>query len=116
MLNQTNVEFNNNKYYLMQVLQHNDERIFYVWFRWGRVGKRGQTNLIPCGLNMDKAVQIFSKKFYDKTLNCFEERNSFEKVKGKYDLLQVTADETDSCVSLTITATYKTAPGYPSGF
>lgn len=99
MLNQTNVEFNNNKYYLLQLAKANDHDQYYVWFRWGRVGKRGQNNLIPCANNLDKAKEIFKKKFFDKTRNEFDERHQFEKVKGKYDLVQVTTDETDSQVS-----------------
>ncbi|OQR67572.1 poly-like [Tropilaelaps mercedesae] len=96
MLNQTNVEFNNNKYYLLQLVKANSRNQYYVWFRWGRVGKKGQNNLIPCANNLDKAKDIFKKKFFDKTLNEFDERHYFVKVKGKYDLVQVCADETDS--------------------
>ena len=39
MLNQTNIGMNNNKYYLIQVLQQMDTKNFFTFFRWGRVGK-----------------------------------------------------------------------------
>ena len=35
MLNQTNIGHNNNKYYVIQVLQQGG--FFYSWNRWGRV-------------------------------------------------------------------------------
>jgi len=33
---QTNVKNNNNKFYIIQLLEDNDSRKFSVWFRWGR--------------------------------------------------------------------------------
>ncbi|KAI8496848.1 Poly [ADP-ribose] polymerase 2 [Branchiostoma belcheri] len=89
MLNQTNLQFNNNKYYLLQLLQETRTKKFYVWLRWGRVGKSGQNNLIECGLNLDEAKEIFTKKFFDKTKNEWANRKKFSKVAGKYDLLQM---------------------------
>lgn len=35
MLNQTNIGHNNNKFYVIQVVQENKR--FYSWNRWGRV-------------------------------------------------------------------------------
>ncbi|XP_059499871.1 poly [ADP-ribose] polymerase 2 [Stegostoma tigrinum] len=87
LLNQTNVQFNNNKYYIIQLLEDDAKRHFSVWMRWGRVGKVGQHNLIPCGSDLNKAKEIFEKKFLDKTKNSWSNRACFEKVAGKYDLL-----------------------------
>ena len=39
MLNQTNIGMNNNKYYLIQVLQQMETKNYFTFFRWGRVGK-----------------------------------------------------------------------------
>lgn len=37
MLNQTNLKNNNNKFYILQLLQDNGPGAHYsVWFRWGR--------------------------------------------------------------------------------
>ena len=33
---QTNVKNNNNKFYIIQLLEDNDSHKFSVWFRWGR--------------------------------------------------------------------------------
>ena len=62
MLNQTNLKNNNNKFYLMQVLQSNSNTAYAVWFRWGRVGMTGQTNLINCGTDLAKAKDTFLQK------------------------------------------------------
>uniref|UniRef100_H2Y863 Poly [ADP-ribose] polymerase n=1 Tax=Ciona savignyi TaxID=51511 RepID=H2Y863_CIOSA len=87
MLNQTNIGQNNNKYYLLQILQSNSGLEFCVWFRWGRVGKVAGTNLQRVG--HERAVEIFEKKFKDKTSNFWECRTEFEKIPGKYDYLEM---------------------------
>lgn len=89
MLNQTNLQFNNNKYYLIQLLEDDAQRNFSVWMRWGRVGKMGQRSLVSCSGDLSKAKEIFQKKFLDKTKNNWEDRGKFEKVPGKYDMLQM---------------------------
>ncbi|XP_043840434.1 poly [ADP-ribose] polymerase 2 isoform X2 [Dromiciops gliroides] len=89
MLNQTNLQFNNNKYYIIQLLEDDGQRTFSVWMRWGRVGKVGQHSLVTCSGDLNKAKEIFQKKFFDKTKNSWEDRSSFEKVPGKYDMLQM---------------------------
>jgi predicted DNA-binding WGR domain protein len=44
MLNQTNVGNNNNKFYVIQLLDAGTGR-YAVWTRWGRVGENGQNAL-----------------------------------------------------------------------
>ncbi|KAF6728059.1 Poly [ADP-ribose] polymerase 2 [Oryzias melastigma] len=87
MLNQTNLQFNNNKFYLIQLLEDDASKSFSVWMRWGRVGKVGQNSLTACGGDLLKAKDVFKKKFFDKTKNEWEQRGSFEKVAGKYDMV-----------------------------
>ncbi|KAM4809098.1 poly [ADP-ribose] polymerase 2 [Rhinophrynus dorsalis] len=94
MLNQTNLQFNNNKYYLIQLLEDDSARSFSVWMRWGRVGKVGQNSLVSCGGDLQKAKDVFQKKFFDKTKNLWSERGNFEKVAGKYDMLQLDYNST----------------------
>ncbi|KAL5022263.1 hypothetical protein ScPMuIL_001418 [Solemya velum] len=64
MLNQTNVSNNNNKYYLIQLLEENTKKAYHVWQRWGRVGYNGQTNLVPC-VNRFRQSQ---KRLHEKIL------------------------------------------------
>ncbi|KAG7220863.1 hypothetical protein INR49_031315 [Caranx melampygus] len=87
MLNQTNLQYNNNKYYLIQLLEDDSSKVYNVWMRWGRVGKVGQNSLTACGSDLLKAKNIFKKKFLDKTKNEWDHRASFEKVAGKYDMV-----------------------------
>jgi len=94
-LNQTNLRNNNNKFYILQLLEDASPRSYSAWFRWGRVGKTGQHMLQECGTDLDQAKQIFTKKFYDKTLNQWEDRESFVKHPGKYDLLSMDYEAKD---------------------
>jgi len=85
-LNQTNVDANNNKFYLIQVLEGNDGK-FYAWNRWGRVGDPGQFKLMPCA-NKEMAIKEFKSKFRSKSCNAWENKGSFKAVKGKYTLVE----------------------------
>ncbi|MCL4139141.1 UNVERIFIED_CONTAM: hypothetical protein GTU68_044869, partial [Idotea baltica] len=86
---QTNIQFNNNKYYIIQLLKDDSKEAFSVWMRWGRVGCTGQNSLKPFGSNLAAAKSAFMKKFSDKTRNDWDLRDAFEKVPGKYDLLEM---------------------------
>lgn len=59
---QTNIQFNNNKFYKLQILEDNDGKKYSVWFHWGRVGKSGQNKLTTCGSDLDKAKKMFELK------------------------------------------------------
>uniref|UniRef100_UPI00253FF485 poly [ADP-ribose] polymerase 2 isoform X1 n=1 Tax=Euleptes europaea TaxID=460621 RepID=UPI00253FF485 len=96
MLNQTNLQFNNNKYYLIQLLEDDGARSYSVWTRWGRVGKQGQHSLVSCAGDLTKAKAIFAKKFLDKTKNEWAKRGNFQKVPGKYDLLHMDYKASDA--------------------
>ncbi|KAK7475539.1 hypothetical protein BaRGS_00033228, partial [Batillaria attramentaria] len=102
----TNIGNNNNKYYVIQLLEENGKKALYVWQRWGRVGYKGQTNLVTCGGDLDKAKQVFTKKFKDKTGNDWSMKDNFFKCPGKYDLVQLDysaqeEDEVDAPASAT---------------
>ncbi|GAA6087185.1 poly [ADP-ribose] polymerase 2 isoform X2 [Tachysurus ichikawai] len=104
MLNQTNLQFNNNKYYLIQLLQDDQAKIYSVWMRWGRVGKVGQNTLVPCGADLAKAKDVFMKKFFDKTKNEWTQRANFEKVAGKYDMVFVDYSPKDNEENMAVTS------------
>ena len=44
MLNQTNIGNNNNKYYVIQLIEKNGS--YYFWTRWGRVVRSHYTNIV----------------------------------------------------------------------
>ena len=79
-LNQSNLTFNNNKFYILQVLQKdNDANSFYFWTRWGRVGVPGQ-NALAGPMGKDKATDMFEKKLHDKT-----SKGEYTKIEISYD-------------------------------
>lgn len=45
MLNQSDLRDNHNKFYLLQILQSVQSFDYYLFFRWGRVGDKGQQKL-----------------------------------------------------------------------
>ncbi|CEM03092.1 unnamed protein product [Vitrella brassicaformis CCMP3155] len=95
MLNQTNVDGNNNKYYIIQLLEHDDvkSRSYYCWNRWGRVGYDGQNSLKQYH-SLEEAKAEFQSKFRDKTRNHWlgsvsQTLQSFSLYSGKYMLLEM---------------------------
>ena len=58
MLNQTNIQNNSYKYFLIQ-LESDRTKNFSVWMRWGRVGYKGQTSWATCGQDIYKAKGVF---------------------------------------------------------
>ncbi|XP_036594429.1 protein mono-ADP-ribosyltransferase PARP3 [Trichosurus vulpecula] len=89
-LNQTNIGSNNNKFYLIQLLDENGR--YGCWNRWGRVGEKGQSKLsfFP---SLDEAKRDFEKKFWEKTKNHWTDRDNFVAHSGKYTLIEVQADD-----------------------
>ncbi|XP_038666754.1 protein mono-ADP-ribosyltransferase PARP3 [Scyliorhinus canicula] len=86
MLNQTNIGNNNNKFYIIQLIELNNS--YYCWNRWGRVGEPGQSKLGPA-VALNAATKDFEKKFKDKTKNDWANRDCFEAHPGKYTMIEV---------------------------
>jgi poly [ADP-ribose] polymerase len=65
-LNQTSVQNNNNKFYIIQLIQ-SSANSQQVWFytRWGRVGVPGQLAL-DGPYNLPMAVGFYNRKFNEK--------------------------------------------------
>uniref|UniRef100_UPI0005C83067 poly [ADP-ribose] polymerase 2 n=1 Tax=Fragaria vesca subsp. vesca TaxID=101020 RepID=UPI0005C83067 len=92
MLNQTNVGHNNNKFFVLQVLQSDDGSSFMVYYRWGRVGVKGQNKLLG-PYTRDKAIDEFEKKFSDKTRNDWSDRKTFQSFPKCYVWLEMDYSE-----------------------
>jgi poly [ADP-ribose] polymerase len=86
MLNQTNIGANNNKFYVIQLLEKGGK--YYVWNRWGRVGEVGQSAL-KGPFALEAAVKEFSAKFKDKSANSWDDRKNFKPKAGKYTLIEI---------------------------
>ena len=72
-LNQSNIGNNNNKFYILQILQREDNSKSFIFFtRWGRVGVPGQQASIPCG-DFGTALYQYNKKFREKLNGGYRE-------------------------------------------
>lgn len=85
-LNQTNISANNNKFYIIQLIEHGGT--YSTWNRWGRVGEVGQSKLLPF-TSLEAAKKDFEKKFWEKTKNRWAARDNFVAQPGKYTLIEV---------------------------
>lgn len=87
-LNQTNITMNNNKFYIIQLLQL-DDGSYAIFNRWGRQGQGGQAKIFD-GLSLPQAKSDFQKKFSDKTRNQWSAgHHAFVPVPGKYTWLDM---------------------------
>ena len=65
-LNQTNVMNNNNKFYIIQILQSDsNSNHCYFFTRWGRVGVAGQYSNVGV-MQIDSAIIKFNSKLHEK--------------------------------------------------
>ncbi|XP_050138423.1 poly [ADP-ribose] polymerase 2-like isoform X6 [Malus sylvestris] len=92
MLNQTNVGHNNNKFYLIQVLESDVGGSFMIYYRWGRVGVKGQNKLAPHA-SRESAINEFKQKFYDKTRNDWSNRKMFQPIPSCYMWIEMDYNE-----------------------
>eukprot|EP00928_Gymnodinium_smaydae_P082127 TRINITY_DN6553_c0_g2_i2.p1 TRINITY_DN6553_c0_g2~~TRINITY_DN6553_c0_g2_i2.p1 ORF type:complete len:462 (+),score=108.00 TRINITY_DN6553_c0_g2_i2:362-1747(+) len=99
MLNQSDVKNNNNKFYVIQLLQNAASGQYVVWNRWGRVGVVGQSSAQSCGSNLRAAKALFANKFSDKTGNAWQMKKHFQKLPGKYHLIEMDYEVSDECPS-----------------
>ena len=87
MLNQTNIGHNNNKFYIIQLIEC--AGVYYTWNRWGRVGEVGQNAMKSFAGDLSAAEKDFKKKFKDKTKNNWDARETFTPHTGKYTLIEM---------------------------
>lgn len=90
MLNQTNINANNNKFYLIQVLINNAATQYGVIFRWGRVNEPGQSQWHTF-TNKQAAIAAAEKKVKEKSTHniaTIRANPNVETKPGKYTYLQ----------------------------
>ncbi|CAN6693718.1 unnamed protein product [Malus baccata var. baccata] len=92
MLNQTNVSRNNNTFYLIQVLESDVGGSFRIYYRWGRVGFKGQNKLAPHA-SRESAIKEFKQKFRDKTRNDWSNRKMFQLIPSCYMWIEMDYNE-----------------------
>ena len=88
-LNQTDLRANNNKYYILQLLENDsNNNDFVIFTRWGRLGNKGTTKVLKYSSSLP-AIREFEKTFKSKTGNFWSNRNNFQKKSGKYYMSQI---------------------------
>jgi len=95
ILNQTNIQDNNNKFFIMQLLKNNSTESFCFYTRGGRVGYSGH---ISCELyiSFDNALQDWNKKFLEKTGMNWRERLETIADSTKYQYIEMKFHEESS--------------------
>lgn len=88
-LNQTEIDANKNKFYIMQIV--NSGSNYYHFIRYGRIGEPGKSShkSFP---TLDAAKSSFEKQFKTKTGNAWGAKN-FIKKDGKYFLSQISYED-----------------------
>ncbi|OMJ81813.1 hypothetical protein SteCoe_17633 [Stentor coeruleus] len=77
ILNCVNLMGNNNKFYIIQLLETEDKpEKFFLWTRWGRVGSIGNYNFVPFE-DIEKAKNMYLKKYNDKVRYGYVELQIF---------------------------------------
>ena len=66
-LNKSDLNKNNNKYYIIQLLEHDTNGSLVLFLRWGRVGVAGNTKIEQ--VDKISGPKLFMKKYNDKTKN-----------------------------------------------
>src|SRR5271154_3808709 len=98
ILNQTDIKFNKNKFYIMQIIATNGAYILFI--RYGRIGEIGRISHQK-HTSTSSAISFFKKQFRSKTGNSWEERDDFVKKDKKYYLAEIecvemSSDESDA--------------------
>jgi poly [ADP-ribose] polymerase len=78
-LNQANLDANNNKFYIIQILINEATGAIWVWNRWGRVGVPGQ-NALKGPFDKNKAISDFNSKYNEKAV-----KGDYREIEIKYD-------------------------------
>jgi poly [ADP-ribose] polymerase len=70
-LNKSNIEKNNNKFYIIQILEHDLTKSLVLFTRWGRVGVPGQKE--QKDVDSNSGPKLFMKKYKDKKKAGYQE-------------------------------------------
>ncbi|KAI0143368.1 poly-ribose polymerase [Pestalotiopsis sp. NC0098] len=85
-LNLSNVSGNNNKFYMLQLLEDSKSDTYYTHARWGRVGETGQIKTVDFS-SLDDAKVEYEKRFKSKTGLAWEKRMDEPKA-NKYTFVE----------------------------
>ena len=70
-LNKSDLNNNNNKFYIIQLLEHDSNNSLVLFTRWGRIGVPGQHE--EKDVDENSGPRLFMKKYRDKTKGGYQE-------------------------------------------
>ena len=70
-LNKSDLDKNNNKFYIIQLLEHDSDNSLILFTRWGRIGVPGQHE--EKDVDSTSGPRLFMKKYRDKTKGGYQE-------------------------------------------
>ena len=70
-LNKSDLDNNNNKFYIIQLLENDSDNSLILFTRWGRIGVPGQHEQKP--VDSKSGPRLFMKKYKDKTKGGYQE-------------------------------------------
>ena len=70
-LNKSDLDNNNNKFYIIQLLENDSDNSLVLFTRWGRVGVPGQHE--QKSVDSKSGPRLFMKKYRDKTKGGYQE-------------------------------------------
>ena len=85
-LNQTDINTNKNKFYIMQIIKNGSKYTLYI--RYGRIGETGTISYKDFA-SENQAISFFEKQFRTKTGNSWIDKDNFERKNGKYFLTEI---------------------------
>lgn len=72
----------------MQLLERKDGKKWYVWVQFGRVNAENSNEKTKDFFNKFDAIASFEEKFFERTGNKWQDRESFSQKPGKYSLVK----------------------------
>mmetsp|Transcript_9337 Transcript_9337/g.22090 ORF Transcript_9337/g.22090 Transcript_9337/m.22090 type:complete len:1025 (-) Transcript_9337:206-3280(-) len=89
-LNRTDLASGMNSYYVLQVIESDTGKSFYVYRKWGRIGTEVKNDKLE-GMDKQSAIREFMKIFEEKTGNPWSHRDpdNFEQIPGKFAIMEL---------------------------
>jgi len=88
-LNQTEIDANKNKFYIMQIIKDGSSYIHFI--RYGRIGEPGKASH-KSYQSQSAAISAFEKQFKTKTGNSWGAKQ-FNRIEGKYFLSKISYED-----------------------
>ncbi|XP_065208896.1 poly [ADP-ribose] polymerase-like [Planococcus citri] len=89
VLSEVDLQSGRNSYYILQILESNDETTYWLFRAWGRVGTKFGSKKLEIRASGEDAIAKFEDIFKDKTGNMWRNRANFVKVADKKNWVDV---------------------------